>query len=309
MKNFVSVNQVSTEEIFSVIEMAEAFRKGAIQNVNHQLFAANLFYEPSTRTKMSFIVAQKKLGMEVLDFHSETSSVRKGETLYDTAKTYEAIGANMLVVRHQEDTWYDELLSGIEIPIVNAGAGKGEHPTQCMLDLMTIYQEYGTFTGLNIVIAGDIKHSRVAHSNAYALKRLGANVYFSGALEFADTSLDFPYISMDEAVETCDVLMLLRIQHERHQSTYTEEKGAYLDKHGLTTERERHMKKEAIVMHPAPINRGVEIDTSLVECRRSRIFKQMKNGMYIRMAIIANILAEWGFIHDFTKARKTAVAN
>lgn len=308
MQHFISVNQLSTEEIFSIIEMAEDLRQGASQHLHRQLFAANLFFEPSTRTKMSFIIAQKKLGMDVLDFHSDMASVRKGETLYDTAKTYEAIGADMLFIRHQDDTWYDDLLQNIKIPIVNAGAGQGEHPTQCMLDLMTIYQEYGTFTGLDVVIAGDIKHSRVAHSNARALKRLGANVYFSGAPEFVDIIRDIPYIPMDEAVDICDVMMLLRIQHERHQSVYTEDKDIYLDKYGLTVEREQQMKKHAIVMHPAPVNRGVEIDTSLVECQRSRIFQQMENGMYVRMAIIKNILAERGLIHDFTKTCKKAAA-
>ncbi|MEW9676543.1 aspartate carbamoyltransferase catalytic subunit [Lentibacillus sp. L22] len=308
MQHFISVNQLSTEEIFSIIEMAEDLRQGASQHLHRQLFAANLFFEPSTRTKMSFIIAQKKLGMDVLDFHSDMASVRKGETLYDTAKTYEAIGADMLFIRHQDDTWYDDLLQNIKIPIVNAGAGQGEHPTQCMLDLMTIYQEYGTFTGLDVVIAGDIKHSRVAHSNARALKRLGANVYFSGAPEFVDIIRDIPYIPMDEAVDICDVMMLLRIQHERHQSVYTEDKDIYLDKYGLTVEREQQMKKHAIVMHPAPVNRGVEIDTSLVECQRSRIFQQMENGMYVRMAIIKNISAERGLIHDFTKTCKKAAA-
>ncbi|WP_088050103.1 aspartate carbamoyltransferase catalytic subunit [Virgibacillus dakarensis] len=304
MRNFISVNHLSEAEIFSIIETAEEFRHGETRNVTQQLFAANLFYEPSTRTKMSFIVAQKKLGMDVLDFHSETSSVRKGETLYDTAKTYEAIGANILFIRHQDDTWYDNLLQTIEIPIINAGAGKGEHPTQCMLDLMTIYQEFGKFTGLNVAIAGDIKHSRVARSNAYALQRLGANVYFSGAPEFADTTLDFPYISMDEAAATCDVMMLLRIQHERHEEKYVDKDTTYLQHYGLTTERARRMKKHAIILHPAPINRGVEIDTTLVECERSRIFKQMANGVYVRMAIITKLLAERGFIHDLTKERK-----
>lgn len=300
MRNFISVNQLSANEIHSIIETAEGYRHGA-PNPERKLFAANLFYEPSTRTKMSFIVAQKKLGMDVLDFHSETSSVRKGETLYDTAKTYEAIGANMLIIRHQDNTWYDDLLPGIEIPIINAGSGTGEHPTQCMLDLMTIYQEYGHFTNLNIAIAGDIKHSRVARSNANALKKLGANVCFSGAPEFADTTLDFPYISMDEATETCDVVMLLRIQHERHKEKYGGTDTSYLKHYGLTIERERRMKKKAIILHPAPINRGVEIDTSLVECKRSRIFKQMENGVYVRMSVITTLLAERGLIHDFTK--------
>ncbi|WP_106497687.1 aspartate carbamoyltransferase catalytic subunit [Lentibacillus sp. Marseille-P4043] len=306
MRHFISVNQLSTEEIFSIMETAEKFRNQELLPIRQKLFAANLFFEPSTRTKMSFTVAQKKLGLEVLDFHSESSSTLKGETLNDTAKTFEAIGANMLVIRHEEDTWYNDLLSGLQIPIINAGAGKGEHPTQCMLDLTTIYQEFGYFNNLDVVIVGDIKHSRVAHSNAYALEKLGANVYLSVAPGFADDGLDFPYLSMDEAVKTCDVVMLLRIQHERHGAAY--EDSSYLDHFGLTEERERQMKENAIIMHPAPINRGVEIDSSLVECDRSRIFKQMENGVYVRMAIMTKLLNEWGFINDSFKKREKTTA-
>lgn len=297
MKHFISVSQLTTEEIYSTLELAENYQRGNIRG-NDQIFAANLFFEPSTRTKMSFVVAQRKLGLEVLDFHAETSSVQKGESLYDTARTFESIGANLLVVRHPSDDWYNEINANINIPIINAGAGKAEHPTQCMLDLMTIYQEFGSFNGLNIAIAGDIKHSRVAHSNAQALRRLGANVFLSAAPGFEDFTLDFPYITIDEAVETCDVMMLLRIQHERHDQS--QKQDHYLENFGLTKEREQRMLDHAIIMHPAPINRGVEIDSDLVECERSRIFKQMNNGVYVRMAIMTNLLKNWGIIHENT---------
>ncbi|WP_188454464.1 aspartate carbamoyltransferase catalytic subunit [Virgibacillus oceani] len=305
MRNFLSVNQLNSKEIFSIIEAAERFRNKQL-SIDKQVFAANLFFEPSTRTKMSFIVAQKKLGIEVLDFHSEASSVLKGETLYDTARTFESIGANVLVIRHGDDTWYDELIHGLQVPIINAGAGKGGHPTQCMLDLATIYQEYGYFNGLKVVIAGDIKHSRVARSNAQALKKLGANVYLSAAPGFDDPLLDFPYLSMDEAAEICDVVMLLRIQHERHEAIYRD--SCYLETFGLTRDREKRMKDRAIILHPAPINRGIEIDTSLVECKRSRIFKQMENGVYVRMAIIMKLLHEWGIINDSIEKRNKTYA-
>lgn len=297
MKHFISVNQLTTDDIYSILELAESYRKGNVQK-NEQIFAANLFFEPSTRTKMSFVVAQRKLGLEVLDFHAEESSVQKGESLYDTARTFESIGANILVVRHPSDDWYNEINANVNIPIINAGAGKAEHPTQCMLDLMTIYQEFGSFNGLNIAIAGDIKHSRVAHSNAQALRKLGANVFLSAAPGFEDPALEFPYITIDEAVETCDVVMLLRIQHERHDQSTSQEH--YLENFGLTKEREAKMLKHAIIMHPAPINRGVEIDSDLVECERSRIFKQMNNGVYVRMAIMTNLLKNWGIIDEDT---------
>src|SRR5690625_2339269 len=295
MKHFLSVQDMCSEDIINLLDMANDFRHDEYK-ISKQLFAANLFFEPSTRTKMSFIVAERKLGLETLNFHVETSSAQKGESLYDTAKTFEALGANMLIIRHKEDDWMDEL-SNISIPIINAGAGKKEHPTQSLLDADTIYQEFGYFNGLKIVIAGDIKHSRVARSNAEMLRKLGATVYFSGAPELMDESLNFPCISMDEAIEIADVLMLLRIQHERHEQFQCATVD-YHEKYGLTLERERRMKDHAIVLHPGPVNRGVEIDSTLVECNRSRIFKQMENGVNVRMAVLTNQLLNWGLIHE-----------
>lgn len=301
MKHFISMSQLTTQEIMSTLETAERYRVNNYK-MDEQLFVANLFYEPSTRTKMSFNVAQKKMGLEVLDFIPESSSVQKGETLYDTIRTFEAIGAKMIVVRHQSDDWYKQLNANINIPIINAGAGKAEHPTQCLLDLLTIYQEFGAFKNLNVVIAGDIKHSRVAHSNAHALKRLGANVFLSAAPGFEDESIGFPYVSMDAASEKCDVMMLLRIQNERHESVLAQD--SYLENYGLTKEREANMQDHAIIMHPAPINRGVEIDSDLVECKRSRIFKQMNNGVYARMAIMTKLLNDWGFLNDYATEKR-----
>ncbi|RLL45255.1 aspartate carbamoyltransferase catalytic subunit [Oceanobacillus piezotolerans] len=294
-RDFISVEQLSVEEIYKVMNLAEYYRLEDI-HLNNGYFVANLFFEPSTRTKMSFVVAERRLGLEVLDFHAEASSVLKGESLYDTAKTFEAIGANMLVIRHEADDWYEELQNKLSIPIINAGAGKQEHPTQCMLDLLTIYQEFHTFEGLKICIVGDIRHSRVARSNANALKRLGADVSLCAAPGFEDASLDFPYMTIDEAADKCNVLMLLRIQHERHE--YQSETTNYLEQYGLTKCRERRMKPNAIIMHPAPINRNVEIDTDLVECERSRIFKQMNNGVYIRMATMMYLFKEWGMTNE-----------
>lgn len=305
MRHFISVDQLTTEEIYSILQDAEKLRNKAYK-LERQLFAANLFFEPSTRTKMSFVVAERKLGIENLDFHSQNSSVLKGESLYDTAKTFEAIGADFLVVRHEEDDWYKELEAKMSIPLINGGAGTKEHPTQTMLDLLTIYQEFKTFEGLKIAIAGDVKHSRVARSNAVCLQKLGAEVYLSAAQGMERDVLEFPYLPIDEAVEVCDVVMLLRIQHERHEhsvNTYD-----YLEQYGLTKERESRMKDNAIIMHPAPINRGVEIDTELVECERSRIFKQMNNGVYVRMAIIINVLNEWGILSEkATEKYQTAI--
>ncbi len=297
VKHFISMQQLSGETINHILKEAESIRKSPI-TINKQLFAANLFFEPSTRTKMSFEVAQKKLGLEMLDLHTEASSLVKGESLYDTSKTFEAIGADVLIVRHPSDYWIDEIEEEgqLRIPVINAGSGKEEHPTQCMLDLLTMHQEFGNVKRRKVVIAGDIKHSRVARSNALALEKLGADVFLSAAPGFEDDSLHFPYITMDEAVEIADVVMLLRIQHERH--IHKAETFDYLSLYGLTMERAAKMKKHAIIMHPAPINRGVEIDTKLVESKQSRIFKQMENGVYVRMAILMHVLKEWGIINE-----------
>lgn len=305
MKHFLSVQDMTATEIIDLLDMAESFRKEEVQ-ITKQVFAANLFFEPSTRTKTSFIVAEKKLGIESLEFDMETSSMKKGESLYDTAKTFEAIGANILVVRHEADDWDKELRNKISIPIVSGGAGKKNHPTQSLLDADTIYQEFGTFKNLNIVIAGDIKHSRVAKSNAEMLTKLGANVYFACAPDFQDKSLDYPYITMDEAVEIGDAVMLLRIQHERHDQ-FSSSTLNYHNDYGLTIEREQKMKDHAIILHPGPVNRGVEIDSSLVECERSRIFKQMNNGVYVRMAVLTRQLLKWGIIdeHHIEKRKDT----
>lgn len=295
MEHFISLYQLSVKEIKEVLQLAESLERENYR-IKKPLFIANLFFEPSTRTKMSFEVAEKRLGMEVLDFSAQTSSVTKGESLYDTAKTFEAIGAKALVIRHEDDDWSKQLADGLSIPVFNAGAGKKEHPSQSLLDLYTIKKEFGKIEGLEVTIAGDIKHSRVAHSNAYALERLGAKVRLSAAEAFVEPSLPYPYIPIDQAVKNSDVVMMLRVQEERHEGK--EELGNYLENYGLTVEREKQMKQDAIIMHPAPINRGVEIDPSLVECERSRIFEQMKNGVYVRMAILITILKRWGIIDD-----------
>src|SRR5699024_8211131 len=296
MEHFISVQNMSKEYMMSLLIMADKYREGEYR-LAKQVFGANLFFEPSTRTKMSFIVAERKLGMETLEFNTENSSMKKGESLYDTAKTFEAIGADVLVIRHASNGWANDLQKHISTTLINAGAGTKDHPTQSLLGADTIYQEFGKFEGLNIVIAGDIKHSRVARSNAQMLSKLGANVHFSGAPDFMDESLPFPYVPMDEAVEMCDALMLLRIQHERHE-TYSSSTINYNENFGLTFEREKRMKDHAIVLHPGPVNRGVEIESELVECDRSRIFKQMANGVYVRMAVLTTQLLKWGIINE-----------
>ncbi|MCY8438346.1 aspartate carbamoyltransferase catalytic subunit [Bacillus haynesii] len=289
MKHLTAMNELSLEDIHELIEEARELKKGKSDSVLSGKFAANLFFEPSTRTRFSFEVAEKKLGMNVLNLDGVSTSVQKGESLYDTVKTLESIGADVCVIRHSQDHYYNELIGHVGIPVINAGDGCGQHPTQSLLDLMTIHEERGRFAGLTVSIHGDIKHSRVARSNAEVLTRLGAKVLFSGPDEWRDEDNPYgTYVSPDEAVANSDVVMLLRIQHERHEKKATERD--YLETFGLSLKRAELLKKDAVIMHPAPVNRGVEIDSALVESAQSRIFKQMENGVYIRMAVLKRAL-------------------
>lgn len=281
MPNLLTMNSLQNDTIMQLIDRAAAFERGEQLKLGGTV--ANLFFEPSTRTKMSFEMAEYKLGIASLPFESGFSSVLKGETLYDTVKTLEAIGVDAVVIRHPEEAYYRKL-EGINVAVVNGGDGSGQHPTQSLLDLYTIWQEFGRFEGIHLTIAGDVAHSRVARSNAEALRQLGAKVSFvcppewSGEFETSDR--------LDDYIEETDVVMLLRVQHERHADGEQLAKESYHERYGLTTERELKMKPSAIIMHPAPINRGVEIADALIECERSRIFKQMANGVFIRMAVL-----------------------
>lgn len=282
------MDEVSTEEIMTILNRAAEFEAGAQPQLEKEYFVANLFFEPSTRTKTSFEVAERRVGATVIPFDTGFSSVLKGETLYDTVKTIQQSGIDAVVIRHKQDAYYEELLEGVDLAIVNAGDGAGQHPSQSLLDLYTIYKEFGRFEGVQVTIAGDISHSRVAKSDAIALEKLGADVHFVCPPEWqGEFNAQHEW---DQQIETSDVIMLLRVQHERDAAYEGFTTESYHAQYGLTVEREKQMKDGAIIMHPAPINRGVEIDSSLVECERSRIFAQMKNGLYIRMAIMEQIL-------------------
>lgn len=296
----LTIADTSTEKINKLLVDAIAFAEGKTMGVEKDVFVSNLFFEDSTRTKTSFEVAERKLGLQVIPFDVTHSSVNKGESLYDTVKTMKSIGIDLVVIRHKKDRYFDEL-KGIDIGLINGGDGTGNHPSQSMLDLMTIKQEFGKFEGLHVGIVGDVKHSRVAHSNAEALEKLDAKVSFSGPENWFDKEIinSGAFQQLDDLIGTVDVLMLLRIQHERHDQKSIFSIDEYLPKYGLTKAREKNMKANAIIMHPAPVNRGVEIDSDLVECERSRIFKQMENGVFARMAILKDVLESRGY--NFTE--------
>ena len=292
MKKFdiLTMEQFSVQEIRDLLHDAFLFSNSHKDwQLTRSRLVANLFFEPSTRTHYSFVSAEHQLGIKVIDFQPSTSSLNKGESLYDTVKTFQEIGMDALVIRHVKDRYFDEL-KDISIPIINGGDGSGNHPSQSLLDLYTIYEEFGKFEDLNLLIVGDIKHSRVAHSDIDTFQRLGGKVKISGPEIWMDQK-DI-YIDLDEGVKWADIVMLLRVQNERHQDVLDLKGRTYLEAYGLTIERKNMMKKHAIIMHPAPVNRGVEIDDSLVECSQSRIFRQMRNGVYVRKAMLKKVFGE-----------------
>ena len=214
MKGFLTLKKYTPKTIQSIIDTAINFKNNKV-TAFHKKNVVALFFENSTRTHSSFIMAMLKLGITPMDVNVSTSSVNKGESLYDTVKTLEAIGYDGVVIRHPQNQYYSQL-ENVNIPIFNAGDGTSDHPTQTMLDLMTIYEEFGRFEGLKVCIVGDISHSRVAHGNAEIMKRLGMEVYIAGPDRFLDDTA--PVISLDEAIKTCDVINLLRVQFERHEN-------------------------------------------------------------------------------------------
>ena len=286
LKGLLTLKALSINSIMDIISYSLEIKNGLSVSYSNKRFAT-LFFENSTRTHYSFIMAMRKLGIDVIDCNVAVSSVQKGESLYDTIKTFEAIGVDGVVVRHFQDEYFNSL-EGINIPVFNGGDGKSNHPTQSLLDLMTIYEEYGKFEGLKCCIIGDISHSRVAHTNIEVMERLGMEVYISGPEEYNDGSAK--YLDLDTALKTMDVIMLLRVQFERHNEEMSISKEEYHAKYGITMDRVKMMKENAIILHPAPFNRGIEIADEVVECSKSRIFKQMTNGVYVRMAAISRVL-------------------
>lgn len=294
MRHFLEVEQFKSEEFIGLAERGIEIKNGASLNKNGKSIV-NMFFESSTRTKMSFEVAEKQMDFHTYNFDVTTSAVNKGESLYDSILTMKALGMDIAVIRHQNNAYYKDLLD-IGLSIVNAGSGSGEHPSQCLLDLMTIVEEFGSIQGRKIAIVGDLKHSRVARSNAKILHELGATLYFCSPEEYYDDDFENygTYQIIDEVISEVDVLMMLRIQFERHTSKarYIDTEAAYLRDYGLNQKRYQQLKKDSIIMHPAPVNRDVEIESSLVESEKSRIVRQMENGVFARMAILEWVKGE-----------------
>ncbi|WP_232698421.1 aspartate carbamoyltransferase catalytic subunit [Brevibacillus daliensis] len=259
-------------------------------------FIANLFFEASTRTRFSFEVAEKRLGAHVLNFSETDSSTKKGETIYDTLRTLESMGVETAVIRTGYDGLFKELIAqkNLQMNLVNAGEGTMEHPTQCLLDMLTMQQQFGGLQGLKVAIIGDLRHSRVCSSHLHALPKMGAEIMIAGPATFMCEKDTLPngvhMVEMDEAITTADVVMMLRVQLERHSGMLFPSREEYHKQFGLTLERATMMKKNAIIMHPAPFNRGVEIDGKLVESKQSVIFPQVANGVAVRMAVLEGVM-------------------
>lgn len=250
----------------------------------------NLFFESSTRTRTSFEIAGKRLSADVINFSTESSSLSKSESILDTARTLDAMAPDAVIVRHKVAGVPKRIADVLEAPVINAGDGAHEHPTQALLDLFTVLQEKGRIEGLTLTIVGDILHSRVARSNIYGFRKLGADVRVVGPPTLLPACVESlgvkAFTSLREGLEGADVVMALRIQHERLQGAYVPSVREYSAAWGLDRVKLRFAKEDAIVMHPGPINRGVEISHDLADRPPSVILDQVRNGVAVRMAVL-----------------------
>jgi aspartate carbamoyltransferase catalytic subunit len=292
--DILSIDSLSDDQLAAILDRADHYfeenRAGRASQSLAGKIVFNLFYENSTRTLMSFATAAQRLGASVLTLPIEQSSVKKGETLQDTACTLNAMRPDALVMRHGENGAPAAVALIMDSPVINAGDGTNEHPTQALLDAATIRHRLGRIEGLKVAICGDIKHSRVARSNAKLLPRLGGEVRLAGPPELMPDGI--PALSVDQAVAGADVVMMLRVQRERLESELGDAPGEYLERYGLTVERLGHAAPEAMIMHPGPMNRGVEIDGVLADDpERSLITLQVEMGVAVRMACLEMLIA------------------
>ena len=294
-KHLLDIQSLSQAEIVTVLDTARAFKavgERAIKKVPalRGKTVVNLFVEPSTRTRISFELAAQRLTADVINFSAEASSLKKGETLKDTARNLEALNADIIVMRHSASGAPHFLARFLNARVINAGDGAHEHPTQALLDAFTIREHKGKIAGLNVTILGDILYSRVARSNIWALTKLGANVTLCGPATLVPKVFEQMGCRVthhvEEAIAEADIINLLRIQHERQRKTMFPSIGEYTSLFGLTAARFARTKPEALIMHPGPINRGVEIDSQVADCSRSMILDQVTNGLAVRMAVL-----------------------
>jgi len=293
--DLLSIDSLSDPEIAAILDQADGFftanREGKSDDRFRGRIVFNIFYENSTRTAMSFATAAHRLGASAISLSVERSSVAKGETLVDTARTLNSMRPDALVIRHRENGAPAAVALILDAPVLNAGDGTNEHPTQALLDAATIRRRLGRIDGLKIAICGDIRHSRVARSNAKLLPRLGAEVRLAGPPELMPDGV--PQLSIDEAIAGADVVMMLRVQRERLEAELGDAPGEYLSRYGLTSGRLALASPDAVIMHPGPMNRGIEIEDRVADHPdRSLIAMQVEMGVAVRMACLELVLRD-----------------
>jgi len=294
-KDLLGLEDLSSEEIVSILDTARTFREVLDRPIPkvpslRGLTAANLFFEASTRTRLSFELAEKRLSADTVNFQTSGSSVSKGESLKDTARNIEAMGIHLVVIRHQSSGAPHYLARNLDAGVINAGDGTHEHPTQGLLDIFTIRERRGSIAGLRVAIIGDIAHSRVARSNIWGLIKLGASVTVAGPPTMMPLEVERFGVkvarSVDEAIEGADVVNILRIQLERQRSTLYSSLREYARVYGVTSAPLRRAKPDVTVMHPGPMNRGVEIAQDVADGKHSVILEQVTNAVAVRVAVL-----------------------
>ena len=297
IKNLQSIKDLTVQDIENIINTAKLFKNNnKEQNKSIPILSGrtiiNLFFEPSTRTLISFEIAAKRLGADIINMNIEGSSLRKGETLSDTADTLNSMNPDLVIIRHSISGAINEISSRLKCPIISTGEGSIEHPTQALLDAFTIQDKGKNFKDIVVSICGDIEHSRVARSNYYLLKKMGAKIRFVAPEYFMPKNIqdfDVEYFdNLEKGIDASDVVMMLRIQKERIDNTELPSVDDYYQSFGLTYEKLKKAKNNVIVMHPGPINRNIEIESSLADdLSKSVINEQVENGVSVRMACLA----------------------
>ena len=295
-KHLLGIQNLSILEAKKILEEAKAFIKLNRSNTKkldtlRGKTQINLFFEPSTRTQSSFDLAGKRLGADVMTMNMSNSAIKKGETLMDTAMTLNAMHPDLIVIRHQDSGAPNLLSQKVNCAVINAGDGRREHPTQALLDALTLINRKGKIEGLKIAICGDIKHSRVARSNIYLMNMLGAEVNVIAPKTLMPESIEQlgvnAFTSMKKGLDSCDIVMMLRLQNERMKGSFLPSKREYYEYYGLTPDKLKYASKDALVMHPGPMNRGVEIDTKLADdINVSLVKEQVELGVAVRMACL-----------------------
>lgn len=294
-KHLLGIKELNQQDIRLILETAKKFKEVINRPIKkvptlRDITIANLFFENSTRTRVSFELAQKRLSADIVNFSASSSSVKKGETLLDTVNNILSMKVDMVVMRHPSPGAPHFLAKHINANIINAGDGTHEHPTQALLDTFSMEEKIGDVEGKNILIVGDIMHSRVALSNIFCLKKLGANIKLCGPptlipKDIESLGVEVEY-NIDKALQWCDVANVLRIQLERQQTKYFPSLREYATFFGINKERLDHLNKEIVIMHPGPINRGVEITSEVADSGHSIILNQVENGVAVRMAVL-----------------------